>query len=163
MLSICCRWARLKIAKSRVRAESFRRIRMAQISLSFNGGFCPVNLPLFHGTLPYMLIAVVSMTFSFRMKETLVCAGCRCSLSDPHRPLDLLLKRRSRASYANRRSHLKASKQAPSTATMPIEKLNWAGGRAVDRCPYPHAERSSRTIRDAKRSPLYDARTSLHG
>ncbi|MGA7813256.1 hypothetical protein, partial [Caballeronia sp.] len=50
---------------------------MAQISFSFNGGFCPVNLPLFHGTRPGVLIAVVSMTFSFRMKGTLVCAGCR--------------------------------------------------------------------------------------
>ena len=35
--------AKLNIARSRVRAESCRRIRMAQISFSFNGGFCPVN------------------------------------------------------------------------------------------------------------------------
>lgn len=78
--------ARLKIARSRVRAESCRRIRMAQISFSFNGGFCPVNLPLFHGTRPGALIAVVSMTFSFRMKGTLVCTGCRWSLPDPLPP-----------------------------------------------------------------------------
>jgi hypothetical protein len=128
MLSTCCRWARLKIAKSRVRAESSRRIRMAQISLSFNGGFCPVNLPLFHGTLPYMLIAVVSMTFSFRMKETLVCAGCRCSLSDPHRPLDLLLnKRRSRASYANRRSPLESFETGPVHCDYAHRKIELGG------------------------------------
>jgi hypothetical protein len=46
-----------------------------------------VNLPLFHGTRPGVLIAVVSMTFSFQMKGSLVCAGCRWSLSDPFQPV----------------------------------------------------------------------------
>src|ERR1700738_1244451 len=42
--------ARLNMARPRTRDESCRRTRIAQISLSFSGGFWPVNLPLFHGT-----------------------------------------------------------------------------------------------------------------
>jgi hypothetical protein len=50
--------ARLEIARSRVFAPSCRRIRIARITLSFRGGFCPVSLPLFHGTLGSWLLAV---------------------------------------------------------------------------------------------------------
>jgi hypothetical protein len=60
--------ARLNIAKSRVFAPSCSRIRMAQISRSFSGGFCPVSLPLFHGTRSTVLLMVASKTISFQVK-----------------------------------------------------------------------------------------------
>ncbi len=41
--------ARLNRARSRSRSRSCRRIRMAQISRTFSGGFGPVSLPLFQG------------------------------------------------------------------------------------------------------------------
>ena len=41
--------ARLKRARSRLLLAICNRIRIAQTSLSFSGGFCPVSLPLFQG------------------------------------------------------------------------------------------------------------------
>lgn len=42
--------ARLNIVNSRALDEICSLVRIAQISRSFNGGFWPVNFPLFHGT-----------------------------------------------------------------------------------------------------------------
>jgi hypothetical protein len=42
---------RLKRARSRKRPWSCKRTRIAQISLSLKGVFCPTSLPLFHGDL----------------------------------------------------------------------------------------------------------------
>lgn len=39
-----------------------------QISFSFSGGFCPVNLPLFHGTRDGPVPVDVLMTISFQLK-----------------------------------------------------------------------------------------------
>jgi hypothetical protein len=41
---------KLNSASSRVRPESCNRIRIAQISPSLNGAFCPTSFPLFHGS-----------------------------------------------------------------------------------------------------------------
>ena len=41
--------ARLNMARSRSRSWICRRMRMAQTSRSFNGGFWPISLPRFHG------------------------------------------------------------------------------------------------------------------
>ena len=49
---------RSKSASSRVRWPSCSCIRMAQISLSFNGAFCPTIFPLFHGALEGVADAV---------------------------------------------------------------------------------------------------------
>jgi len=48
-----------------VRRSSCSRIRMAQISFSFGGGFWPSNLPLFHGTARPSVFLPVSMNGSF--------------------------------------------------------------------------------------------------
>src|SRR5437773_6018493 len=53
--------ARLNNASSRVRRSSCSRIRMAQISFSFSGGFWPSSLPLFHGnTRPSTLVVCMN-------------------------------------------------------------------------------------------------------
>jgi hypothetical protein len=41
--------ARLNVANSRALDNICSLVRIAQISRSFNGGFWPVSLPLFHG------------------------------------------------------------------------------------------------------------------
>ena len=41
--------ARLNWARSRVLFDICNQIRIAQTSLSFSGGFCPVSFPLFQG------------------------------------------------------------------------------------------------------------------
>ena len=43
--------AKLKSAKSRTLPKISRRTRIAQISLTRSGAFCPTNLPLLHGVL----------------------------------------------------------------------------------------------------------------
>jgi hypothetical protein len=43
-------------------------MRIAQISFSFNGGFWPVNLPLFHGTRHEPVPVDVFITISFQLK-----------------------------------------------------------------------------------------------
>lgn len=61
-------------------------VRIAQISLNFGGGFCPVSLPLFHGTRRPTVTFSDSMTISFGVKGDSVCSygGSR---SDPLPPL----------------------------------------------------------------------------
>ena len=65
---------RLNIERSRTHAASCRWMRMAQISLSLNRSFCPVDLPLFHGTLTEPLSPIVFVTISFQVKGDPVCA-----------------------------------------------------------------------------------------
>ena len=43
---------------------SCSRIRIAQISFSFSGGFWPSSLPLFHGIARLVIVAAVSMNSS---------------------------------------------------------------------------------------------------
>jgi hypothetical protein len=52
-------------------------------SLSFSGGFCPVNLSLFHGTRGTLLIIAASMTISFQGKGDSVCANRRGAIPEP--------------------------------------------------------------------------------
>lgn len=56
------------MARSRTRDDSCRCTRIAQISLSFSGGFCQVSFPLFHGTRDRPVLLSVLMTISFRLK-----------------------------------------------------------------------------------------------
>lgn len=79
--------ARLKIARSRTRAESWRRMRMAQISLSLSGGFWPMSLPLFQGILAALPSLVTFMTISFHVKGEPVCADRQRAIPDPQPPL----------------------------------------------------------------------------
>jgi hypothetical protein len=44
--------ARLKSASSRVRWPICNRTRIAQMSFSLRGAFCPTSFPLFHGVFP---------------------------------------------------------------------------------------------------------------
>jgi len=75
--------ARLNIARSRVFAPSCRRIRIAQISLSFRGSFCPVSLPLFHGTRGSWLPEIVSMMILLSRKGRISLRQRRWAIPDP--------------------------------------------------------------------------------
>ena len=44
---------------------------------SFSGDFCPISLPLFHGTSGTLVLMSASMTNSFQMKGESVCANSR--------------------------------------------------------------------------------------
>lgn len=66
--------ARLNIASSRRFDAIWSRVQIAQISLSFNGGFCPVSLLLFHGTQWPTTTFSDFMTISFQVKGDRVCA-----------------------------------------------------------------------------------------
>jgi hypothetical protein len=60
--------ARLNIANSRALEDICSLVRIAHISRSFNGGFWPVSLPLFHGTRRAPEEVSVSMTISSSTK-----------------------------------------------------------------------------------------------
>ncbi|CDY78880.1 hypothetical protein BGLT_01611 [Caballeronia glathei] len=66
--------ARLNIAHSRALDDICSLVLIAQISRSFNGGFWPVNLPLFHGTRREPEELSVSMTTSSSTKGDRFCA-----------------------------------------------------------------------------------------
>ena len=67
---------------------SCSRIRIAQISFNFRGGFWPSSLPLFHGvTRPFVVVAV-SMSCSYvERKESHVDLGLK-ALHDPLQSID---------------------------------------------------------------------------
>jgi len=58
--------ARLNRARSRRRLSNWRRIRIAQTSFGFSGGFCPMSLPLFHGT----WVESVALVLSFQITSS---------------------------------------------------------------------------------------------
>src|SRR5207249_8375035 len=64
--------ARLNNASSRVRWSSCNRIRIAQISFSFSGGFWPSSLPLFHGVTHPVVFVDASMSRSFLGERSLM-------------------------------------------------------------------------------------------
>jgi hypothetical protein len=66
--------ARSNITDELVFEDICRLLRIAQICGSFSVGFCPVNLPLFHGTLDAAEPFSVSMTISIQSKGDTVCA-----------------------------------------------------------------------------------------
>jgi hypothetical protein len=66
--------AGLNGASSRTFDDIWSLVRIAQISRSFNGGFCPVSLPLFLGTRRVLEELSVSMSTSSSMKGDRFCA-----------------------------------------------------------------------------------------
>lgn len=61
--------ARSNMARSRLHWPCCKSIRMAQMSLSFRGAFCPMSLPLFQGPCRSQGVGAVSMLVSFEKLE----------------------------------------------------------------------------------------------
>ena len=81
---------RLNSASSRVRWSSCSRIRMAQISFSFNGGFWPSSLPLFHGIARPAVVVTVSMNSSYVEGKELHVDPAQRTVVDPKQSSELL-------------------------------------------------------------------------
>src|SRR5215212_3162617 len=76
-------------ARSRVRSVIWRRTRIAQISLSFSGAFCPTSFPLFHGSRDGRMPADGSMRGSSLLKKSHSVPLGATDAVDPNRPVSL--------------------------------------------------------------------------
>ena len=68
--------ARLNSARFLVSPANCRRTRMAQISDSLSGGFCPMSLPLFQAIWPFLRFLFIGHSF-FGTFDRPLCTASR--------------------------------------------------------------------------------------